>query len=60
MRVYHFTEQPYPDAWKNHAMMGHAGTLSHAETVANLTVFAKEVLPRLKTYRQSTMDVAAA
>ena len=28
-------------------MMGQGGHLSHAETVANLTLFAKEVLPRL-------------
>jgi hypothetical protein len=40
-------------------MMGHAGTLSHAETVDNLMVFAKEVLPRLKTYRQPTLDAIA-
>jgi hypothetical protein len=44
----------------NLLMMGHAGTLSHAETVDNLTVFAKEVLPRLKTYRQPTLDAIAA
>jgi len=44
----------------NLLMMGHAGALSHTETVDNLTVFAKEVLPRLKTYRQPTLDDAIA
>ena len=32
----------------NLLMMGHAGFLSHEDTVANLTLFAKEVMPRLK------------
>ena len=36
----------------NLLMMGHAGAMSHADTVDNLTLFAKEVLPRLKEYRQ--------
>jgi len=31
----------------NLLMMGQAGTLSHQETVENLTVFAREVMPRL-------------
>ena len=39
----------------NLIMMGHAGSLSHEDTVDNLTLFAKEVLPRLKEYRQSTL-----
>ena len=29
-------------------MMGQGGTLDHEDTVANLTLFSKEVLPRLK------------
>jgi hypothetical protein len=29
-------------------MMGQGGLLDHDETVANLTLFSKEVLPRLK------------
>jgi alkanesulfonate monooxygenase SsuD/methylene tetrahydromethanopterin reductase-like flavin-dependent oxidoreductase (luciferase family) len=41
-------------------MMGQAGTLSHADTIDNLTLFAKEVLPRLKTYRQPALDATAA
>src|SRR6204780_4603535 len=36
----------------NLLMMGKAGELTHAQTVENLTLFAREVLPRLKTYRQ--------
>jgi len=32
----------------NLLMMGQAGTLDHAETVDNLTLFAREVLPRLR------------
>ncbi|MGY6126755.1 LLM class flavin-dependent oxidoreductase (plasmid) [Paraburkholderia strydomiana] len=32
----------------NLLMMGHAASLSHAETVDNLSLFGKEVLPRLK------------
>ncbi len=31
-------------------MMGQAGAMSHADTVDNLTLFAKEVLPRLKSH----------
>jgi alkanesulfonate monooxygenase SsuD/methylene tetrahydromethanopterin reductase-like flavin-dependent oxidoreductase (luciferase family) len=40
--------------------MSHAGPMSHEETVANLTLFAKEVLPRLKEYRQANETAAAA
>jgi alkanesulfonate monooxygenase SsuD/methylene tetrahydromethanopterin reductase-like flavin-dependent oxidoreductase (luciferase family) len=36
----------------NLIMMGHAGPMSHQDTVDNLTMFAKEVLPRLKAYEQ--------
>jgi hypothetical protein len=28
-------------------MMGQGGTISHEDTVANLTLFSREVLPRL-------------
>jgi alkanesulfonate monooxygenase SsuD/methylene tetrahydromethanopterin reductase-like flavin-dependent oxidoreductase (luciferase family) len=37
----------------NLLMMGQAGTIDHDETVDNLTVFAREVLPRL---RELAMD----
>jgi alkanesulfonate monooxygenase SsuD/methylene tetrahydromethanopterin reductase-like flavin-dependent oxidoreductase (luciferase family) len=40
--------------------MGHAGPMSHEDTVENLTLFAKEVLPRLKDYRQPNETAAAA
>jgi alkanesulfonate monooxygenase SsuD/methylene tetrahydromethanopterin reductase-like flavin-dependent oxidoreductase (luciferase family) len=40
--------------------MGHAGFMSHEDTVENLTLFAKEVLPRLKEYRQPNETAAAA
>ncbi|MBV8743898.1 MAG: hypothetical protein JO134_02520, partial [Xanthobacteraceae bacterium] len=44
----------------NLLMMGHAGSLSHDETVDNITLFAKEVLPRLKEYKQPSVDVVSA
>ena len=37
----------------NLMMMGQGGTLSHAETEANLTLFAREVLPRLQELDQT-------
>ena len=40
-------------------MTSHAGSLSHEDTVDNLTLFAKEVLPRLKEYKQPQAEVAA-
>ncbi len=44
----------------NLLMMGHAGFLSHEDTVSNLTIFAQEVLPRLKAYQQPTAEMTAA
>ena len=41
-------------------MMGQAGPMSHADTVDNLTLFAKEVLPRLKEYKQPRAEARAA
>ena len=35
----------------NLLMMGHAGHMSHDETVGNLTLFGQEVLPRLQAYQ---------
>lgn len=37
----------------NLMIMGQGGTLSHAETEANLSLFAREVLPRLRELDQS-------
>ncbi|WP_250523452.1 MULTISPECIES: LLM class flavin-dependent oxidoreductase [unclassified Caballeronia] len=42
----------------NLLMMGHAASLSHADTVNNLTLFAKEVLPRLKQRSASRITVS--
>ncbi len=44
----------------NLLMMGHAGYMTHADTVDNLTLFAKEVLPRLKEYKQPKTEVTQA
>ena len=44
----------------NLLMMGHAGFLTHEDTVDNLRLFAKEVFPRLKEYKQPMADVTAA
>jgi alkanesulfonate monooxygenase SsuD/methylene tetrahydromethanopterin reductase-like flavin-dependent oxidoreductase (luciferase family) len=44
----------------NLLMMGHAGFLSHEDTVDSLTLFAKEVLPRLQAYKQPAAGVLAA
>ena len=44
----------------NLLMMGHAGAMSHADTVENLTLFATEVLPRLKDYKQPLATATAA
>jgi alkanesulfonate monooxygenase SsuD/methylene tetrahydromethanopterin reductase-like flavin-dependent oxidoreductase (luciferase family) len=44
----------------NLLMMGHAGFLSHEDTVSNLTLFAKEVMPRLKTWKQPVAEATAA
>jgi hypothetical protein len=41
-------------------MMGHAGLLSHSETVDNITLFAKEVFPRLREYKQPGVEVVSA
>jgi alkanesulfonate monooxygenase SsuD/methylene tetrahydromethanopterin reductase-like flavin-dependent oxidoreductase (luciferase family) len=49
--VYAQLERFYVDVggFGNLLMMGQAGTLSHADTADNLTLFAKEVMPRLET-----------
>ena len=36
----------------NFLMMGHAGSMTHSDTVSNLTLFAREVLPRLAEIQQ--------
>ena len=44
----------------NLLMMGQAGWLSHEDTVDSLTLFAEEVLPRLKEYKQPVAEAPAA
>ncbi len=44
----------------NLLMMGQGGRLNHEDTVDNLTLFAREVYPRLKEYRQPTAEASAA
>jgi alkanesulfonate monooxygenase SsuD/methylene tetrahydromethanopterin reductase-like flavin-dependent oxidoreductase (luciferase family) len=44
----------------NLLMMGHAGPMTHEDTVENLSIFAKEVYPRLKEMRQPDAVAVAA
>ena len=57
-QIVDFTE--YCGGMGNLLMMGHAGYLSHEDTVDNLTLFAKGVMPRLKEYRQPVPEATAA
>jgi len=57
-QIVDFTE--YCGGLGNLLMMGHAGFLSHEDTVSNLTIFAKEVMPRLKAYKQPEPQSVAA
>ena len=43
----------------NLLMMAHGGELTHAQTVDNLTLFAREVYPRLKAFTQPDAEEAA-
>ena len=56
-QIVEFTE--YCGGMGNLLMMGHAGAMSHQDTVNNLTLFSKEVLPRLKAYKQPVVEMAA-
>jgi alkanesulfonate monooxygenase SsuD/methylene tetrahydromethanopterin reductase-like flavin-dependent oxidoreductase (luciferase family) len=44
----------------NLLMMGHAGPMSHEDTIGNLTLFAQDVYPRLKAMRQPEPVAVAA
>ncbi len=44
----------------NLLMMGHAGPMSHDDTVGNLSLFAQEVYPRLKALKQPDAIAVAA
>jgi alkanesulfonate monooxygenase SsuD/methylene tetrahydromethanopterin reductase-like flavin-dependent oxidoreductase (luciferase family) len=50
----------YTGGLGNLLMMGQAGFLNHEDTVDNLTLFATEVYPRLKAYRQPAASAVAA
>jgi hypothetical protein len=43
----------------NLLMMGHGGALTHAQTVDNFNLFAREVFPRLKAFKQPDAEEAA-
>jgi alkanesulfonate monooxygenase SsuD/methylene tetrahydromethanopterin reductase-like flavin-dependent oxidoreductase (luciferase family) len=43
----------------NLLMMGQGGELTHTQTVDNLTLFSREVLPRLKAWKQPDAEAAA-
>jgi alkanesulfonate monooxygenase SsuD/methylene tetrahydromethanopterin reductase-like flavin-dependent oxidoreductase (luciferase family) len=57
-QIIEFTE--YCGGMGNLLMMGHAGFLSHEDTVDSLTLFSREVLPRLQAYKQPVTEVTAA
>lgn len=40
-------------------LMLHSGALNHADTVDSLTLFGKEVLPRLREYKSPSAVIAA-
>ena len=44
----------------NLLMMGHAGDMSHEDTVDNLTLFGREVLPHLKSLKSPAPQGLAA
>jgi len=57
--VYQQLKQFYSDVggFGNLLMMGQAGTLSHEDTVDNLTLFARQVMPRLQELSVDTPEV---
>jgi alkanesulfonate monooxygenase SsuD/methylene tetrahydromethanopterin reductase-like flavin-dependent oxidoreductase (luciferase family) len=57
-QIVEFTE--YCGGMGNLLMMGQAGFLGHEDTADSLTLFAKEVLPRLRAYKQPVTEVTAA
>ena len=57
-QIVNFTE--YCGGMGNLLMMGHAGFLTHEDTVSNLELFSKHVMPRLKTYKQPEAEATAA
>jgi alkanesulfonate monooxygenase SsuD/methylene tetrahydromethanopterin reductase-like flavin-dependent oxidoreductase (luciferase family) len=53
-----FTE--YCGGMGNLLMMGHAGFLTHEDTMSNLELFSKHVMPKLKAYKQPVPAEATA
>ena len=50
----------YTGGMGNLLMMAQAGFLDHTDTVDSLTLLAKEILPRLKEYKQPVAEAIAA
>ena len=50
----------YAGGLGNLLVMAQGGHLSHADTVDQLTLMAKEVMPRLKEYKQPVVTQTAA
>jgi alkanesulfonate monooxygenase SsuD/methylene tetrahydromethanopterin reductase-like flavin-dependent oxidoreductase (luciferase family) len=50
----------YCGGMANLLMMGHAGFLTHEDTVDSLTLFAQDVYPRLKEFKQPAAAATAA
>lgn len=57
-QIVSFTE--YCGGMGNLLMMGHAGFLTHEDTVSNLELFSRDVMPRLKAYKQPEAEATAA
>ena len=57
-QIVDFTE--YCGGMGNLLMMGHAGFLTHEDTMSNLELFSKHVMPRLKAYKQPVPEATAA
>lgn len=57
-QIVDFTE--YCGGMGNLLMMGHAGFLTHEDTLSNLELFSKHVMPKLKAYKQPEPQTAAA
>jgi hypothetical protein len=50
----------YTGGLGNLLIMAQAGFLNHADTVDSLTIMAKEIMPRLKEYKQPAAAAIAA
>jgi alkanesulfonate monooxygenase SsuD/methylene tetrahydromethanopterin reductase-like flavin-dependent oxidoreductase (luciferase family) len=57
-QIVDFTE--YCGGMGNLLMMGHAGFLTHEDTLSNLELISKHVMPKLKAYKQPVAEATAA